>query len=170
MEYEIIINSINVAVSSIFIIAVLGFFLKECGCSRMTVIKEVQTSPCKINCLHFYYLSFQGCCEFSGSGGDWAALGCCCTSLIGFPISALHLIADLLLLVGSIKQDQGILIGGLVLDGISILGLILALICIFRTYPISDLQSILIIVGSLINVVFKTWAFVIGVGALQEVI
>ena len=99
-----------------------------------------------------------------------AAFGCCCTTLIGVPISALHLIADLLLLVGSIKQDQGILIGGLVLDGISILGLILALICIFRTYPISDLQSILIIVGSLINVVFKTWAFVIGVGALQEVI
>ena len=167
MEYEIIINSINVAVSSIFIIAVLVLFLKECGCSQiMTVIKEVQTSPCKINCLHFYYLFFQGCCE----RGDMAAFGCCCTTLIGVPISALHLIADLLLLVGSIKQDQGILIGGLVLDGISILGLILALICIFRTYPISDLQSILIIVGSLINVVFKTWAFVIGVGALQEVI
>ena len=167
MEYEIIINSINVAISSIFIIAVLVFFLKECGCSQiMTVIKEVQTSPCKINCLHFYYLFFQGCCE----RGDMAAFGCWCTTLIGVPISALHLIADLLLLVGSIKQDQGILIGGLVLDGISILGLILALICIFRTYPISDLQSILIIVGSLINVVFKTWAFVIGVAALQEVI
>ena len=168
MEYEIIINSINVAISSIFIIAVLVFFLKECGCSRMTVIKEVQTSPCKINCLHFYYLSFQGCCEFSGSGGDWAALGCCCTSLIGFPISALHLTADLLLLVGSIKQDQGILIGGLVLNGISILGLILALISL-RTYFISVLQRSLCITGSLITVVFKTWAFVIGVGALQEV-
>ena len=168
MEYEIIINSINVAVSSIFIIAVLVFFLKECGCSRMTVIKEVQTSPCKINCLHFYYLFFQGCCEFSGrlGGGDMAALGCCCTSVIGFPISALILIADLLLLVGSIKQDQGVLIGGLVLNGISIFGLILALI-IFHTYFISVLQRILIIAGSVITVVFKIWAFAIGVGALQ---
>ena len=135
----------------------------------MTVIKEVQTSPCKINCLHFYYLFFQGCCEFSGSAGDMAAFGCCCTTLIGVPISALYLIADLLLLVGSIKQDQGILIGGLVLDGISILGLILALISL-RTYFISVLQRILCITGSVITVVFKTWAFVIGVGALQKLI
>ena len=171
MEYEIIINSINVAISSIFIIAVLVLFLKECGCSQiMTVIKEVQTSPCKINCLHFYYLFFQGCCE----RGDMAAFGCCCTTLIGVPISALHLIADLLLLVGSIKQDQGILIGGLVLDGISILGLILVLIifitpnrCILKCD--STLSRILSIVGFIINIVFKTWAFVIGVGALQEV-
>ena len=96
-----------------------------------------------------------------------AALGCCCTSLI-LSISALYLIADLLLLVGSIKQDQGILIGGLVLDGISILGLIVALICL-RTYFISVLQRILIIAGSVITVVFKIWAFAIGVGALQEV-
>ena len=168
MEYEIIINSINVAVSSIFIIAVLVFFLKECGCSRMTVIKEVQTSPCKINCLHFYYLFFQGCCEFPGSAGDMAAFGCCFTTSIGVPVSALYLIADLLLLVGSIKQDQGILIGGLVLNGISILGLILALINL-HTYFISVLQRILIIAGSVITVVFKIWAFVIGVGALQEV-
>ena len=168
MEYEIIINSINVAVSSIFIIAVLVFFLKECGCSQMTVIKEVQTSPCKINCLHFYYLFFQGCCEFGGrlGGDDMAALGCCCISVIGFPISALYLIADLLLLIGSIKQDQGILIGGLVLNGISILGLILALISL-HTYFISVLQRILIIAGSVITVVFKIWAFAIGVGALQ---
>ena len=98
-----------------------------------------------------------------------AALGCCCTSVIGFPISALYLIADLLLLVGSIKQDQGILIGGLVLNGISILGLILALIR-FNTYPISNLQRIFSIAGSVITIVFKTWAFVIGVKALQEVI
>ena len=96
-----------------------------------------------------------------------AAFGCCIFVIVGSGL-ALNLIADLVLLVGSIKQDQGTLNAGLVLNGITTLGLFLFFACFFNMAD--DLKSkILSIVGIIIIIVFKIWTFVIGVGAVQEV-
>ena len=83
---------------------------------------------------------------------------------------ALNLSADLVLLVGSIKQvNHATLIAGLVLNGITTLGLFLFFACYFFSMA-EDLKSkILSIVGIIIIIVFKIWTFVIGVGAVQEV-
>ena len=82
-------------------------------------------------------------------------------------IFALNLITDLVLLVGSIKQDKVTLIVGLVLNGIAIL-LVVPVLLLFFGFVLYNL--ILFYAGSIIIIVFKIWTFVIGVGAVKEVI
>ena len=90
-------------------------------------------------------------------------------------ILALLLIVDSVLLVGSIKQHKVTLIVGLVLDGIAILGLMPFLIIFgwmlgpMMTYP-GIYGSIIFVFSGSIIFVFKVWTFVIGFGAVQEVI
>ena len=126
---------------------------------------------CKVFWLHFnYFLSFQWpCCKQNHHG--LAAFACCIFVIVGSGL-ALNLIADSLLLVGSIKQDQGTLNAGLVLNGITTLGLFLVFVCGFlsaRDLIESISLRFLSIVGFIIIVVFKIWTFVIGVGAVQKV-
>ena len=152
IKAEKIFKVTSMVLESILLIPVFVLLVKA--------LRSVSNTECPdiIDWLHNLFLSFQR--------ADMAGLGVAFCTIVAV-ILALLLIVDSVLLVGSIKQHKVTLIVGLVLDGIAILGLMPLLI--YFGWTLWDMRYFAVIWGSIIFV-FKVWTFVIGVGAVQEVI
>ena len=151
IKAEKIFKVTSMVLESILLIPVFVLLVKA--------LRSVSNTECPdiIDWLHNIFLSFQR--------ADMAGLGVAFCTIVAV-ILALLLIVDSVLLVGSIKQHKVTLIVGLVLDGIAILGLMHFFI--YFGFWVSEMYFVGIC-GSIIFV-FKVWTFVIGVGAVQEVI